>query len=192
MPKNAKFREKIPGEFRPGQFYFERLHSRRFLDRCFKSSSAARHLQPWDNSIKASFAASIDHRIFKFEIDGENQQLEKMKFIQEKYFQDIFNSEDENVSLKLKVWALCGLIRISASASSEVAQTGFSLLDELPEDLHLPIIARVPRENQQILEKILLTSHFKIGDPFRDFQNAKKDKLVKNTMPIRPHTSKLE
>lgn len=65
-----------------------------------------------------------------------------MKLIQKKYFQDIFSSEDENVSLKLKVWALCGLIRISGSASSEISQMGFSLLEELPEDLHLPIIVK--------------------------------------------------
>ena len=111
---------------------------------CFRSAMAARHKQPWNMSIKTSFAASIDHEISVQSMTLPHKQIdtkfvEKLQTIQEKYFHTIAEENDENE--KLKIWALCGLMRLSHSATSDISQHCFEMLSELDEDLHLRVIA---------------------------------------------------
>lgn len=112
-------------------------------ENCFKSAMASMHKMPWNNKVKSSFAASIDHKISALNMklpteDIPFEDVDELKNIQKKYLEEI-SKESENE--KLKIWAECGLMRLSNSVNSEISNLSFSKLEEVSEELHLPILA---------------------------------------------------
>ena len=120
-------------------------NGKQMSEQCFKSSMSARHKQPWNMNIKTSFVTSIDHRISSLSMKLPNEEIntteiERLKIIQGKYLNDIIEGDDDE-NIKLKVWALCGLMRLSNSATSDISKYCFSMLENLDEELHLRVIA---------------------------------------------------
>ncbi len=109
-----------------------------------KAVAAARHKLPWDMSVKNAFAASFDNvksaehlRPLGTEINYEN--IKHAEKVQKIYFNEIATGPDSSWT----VWALCGLMRLSACAHSDISKEVVRRLDreEIGSELHMPVLA---------------------------------------------------